>query len=265
MRAVVVIPTYNEHKNLLPLVEAVWEAVPSLHILIVDDNSPDGTGQLADTLRDTYPERLFVLHRTQKTGLGDAYKAGFRYVLDQGYQLIVQMDADLSHDPKVIPEFLARAAHADLVIGSRYLGGIRVVNWDFKRLVLSKTATRYINIVTGLPFTDITGGFKCWRRATLEQIDLDHLPARGYVFQVETTYRAFCRKFTIAEVPIIFYERRLGESKIEPGIIWEAFTEVLQIAFRERVVKKFGFRKTFKGAPGSPALSPVATPPSPDS
>src|SRR5262245_30843797 len=175
MSAIAVIPTYNERNNLEHLVSNIFHNRADLHILIVDDNSPDGTGRLADELASKYSGRLFVLHRPTKNGLGKAYIDGFRYALDRHYQAIVQMDADLSHDPAYIKDFLEQLGSYDLVLGSRYLHGISVVNWDFKRLLLSKTAASYVRFITGMPFTDATGGFKCWRREALEQIQLEQL------------------------------------------------------------------------------------------
>jgi dolichol-phosphate mannosyltransferase len=232
MRGVVVIPTYNERENLALVVEQIAARAPELDILIVDDNSPDGTGRLANELSDKDPARLFVLHRAAKRGLGRAYVEGFREALKRGYDVVVQMDADLSHDPRYLPEFLARIGEADLVIGSRYLRGISVVNWDFKRLLLSKMATAYVRLVTRLPLTDTTSGFKCWRRTALELMDLDETFANGYLFQIETTYRAHRRGTRIAEIPIIFVERNLGRSKMNWRVIGEAMVGVLRLRLR---------------------------------
>lgn len=198
----------------------------------MDDNSPDGTGQLAEELCRAAGGRLSVLHRPAKQGLGRAYVAGFKQALAGGYDIIVQMDADLSHDPSFLPRFFEKIREADLVLGSRYLHGIAVVNWDFKRLLLSKSATAYVRMVTGMPFTDLTGGFKCWRRQALEAIALDGVFANGYLFQIETTYRAWRSGFRIAEVPIIFFERNLGSSKMDFPIIWEALWGVIRLRLR---------------------------------
>jgi dolichol-phosphate mannosyltransferase len=227
-----VIPTYNERENLPLLVEKIREHAPQLDLLVVDDNSPDGTGQLAEDLGRASNARLAVLHRPRKEGLGRAYVAGFQHALARGYDTIVQMDADLSHDPSFLPAFLEKIRDADVVLGSRYLHGIAVVNWDFKRLLLSKAATAYVRLVTGMPFTDLTGGFKCWRREALEAIGLDRVFANGYLFQVETTYRAWSKGFRIAEVPIIFFERNLGRSKMDVAIIWEALWGVIRLRLR---------------------------------
>src|SRR5215475_11957897 len=229
MSAIVVVPTYNERENIGQIVEAIRKLPERADILIVDDNSPDGTGEIADELSRQHPERVFVLHRTHKEGLGRAYVAAFQYVLKNfQHDFVLQMDCDFSHDPVYIPQFLKAAEQADLVIGSRYVTGVNVVNWDFKRLLLSKFASIYVRLVTGMPFSDLTGGFKCWRRETLKALPFDRIFSMGYLFQVETTYRTWKRrKFRIAEIPIIFYERNLGRSKIHPGIIFEAFLGVI--------------------------------------
>jgi dolichol-phosphate mannosyltransferase len=238
VRAVAVIPTYNERENLPLLVKKIREHAPQLDLLVVDDNSPDGTGQLAEDLGRASNGRMAVLHRPRKEGLGRAYVAGFQHVLDRGYDTIVQMDADLSHDPGFLPAFLEKIRGADVVLGSRYLHGIAVVNWDFKRLLLSKAATAYVRLVTGMPFTDLTGGFKCWRREALEAIGLEKVFANGYLFQVETTYRAWRKGFRIVEVPIIFFERNLGRSKMDVAIIWEALWGVIRLRLRNRAGPK---------------------------
>jgi dolichol-phosphate mannosyltransferase len=229
MRAVVVVPTYNERESLPLFVEKLRQSAGGVDVLIVDDNSPDGTGQLAEELSRQSGGRMQVLHRERKEGLGRAYVAGFRRALDMGYDIILQMDADLSHDPCYIPAFLERIRDCDLVLGSRYVQGICVVNWDFKRLLLSKGATRYVQIITGMPFTDATGGFKCWRADALRSIGLENVFSNGYLFQVEMTYRAFRKGRRIAEIPIIFYERNLGRSKMHWRIIWEALWGVIRL------------------------------------
>jgi dolichol-phosphate mannosyltransferase len=232
-RAIVVTPTYNERENVEALVRRIQQSAPGVDILIVDDNSPDGTAEIAERLRAEFPGVVHLLRRAGKQGLGPAYVAGFRYALEHGYDIILQMDADLSHDPSYLPMLLDAVEHCDLVLGSRYLRGINVVNWDFKRLLLSKAASKYVQFVTGMPYTDSTGGFKCWRRQSLESIGLDGVFSNGYLFQIEMTYKAFVRKLRIVEVPIIFYERRLGRSKIDRGIIWEAFWGVLRLKLRQ--------------------------------
>ena len=233
MKAIVVVPTYNERENLENFVNSVRAQPGNIDILVVDDNSPDRTGDLAEELAARFPGSVSVLHRERKEGLGPAYLAGFQHVLaHMDHDRIVQMDADLSHDPGYLPAFLQAAQTYDLVLGSRYVKGISVVNWDFKRLLLSKTASQYVRIVTGLPFTDLTGGFKCWRRQTLEGIDLRKVSARGYIFQTEMTYRAHHMGFRVGEIPIIFYERNLGRSKISGPIIVEALFRVGLLRFK---------------------------------
>ena len=231
MRSIIVAPTYNEIENLAEFFAKVRQAMPGIHVLIVDDNSPDGTGDLADELVASHPGEAFVLHRDAKQGLGRAYLAGFREAIARGYDYIVQMDVDLSHDPAYLPEMFERIEHCDLVLGSRYTRGVNVVNWDLKRLILSKMANRYTQIVTGLATTDATGGFKCWRRETLEGIDLDGIHSNGYVFQIEMTYRAVKKGYRVEELPIIFYERNMGRSKMNTRIIAEALWRVWKIRF----------------------------------
>lgn len=232
MRAVAVIPTYNERANLPQLVEGIRRHAPGLHILFVDDSSPDGTGEVADELSRLFPGEISVLHRPRKEGLGKAYVDGFRQMLRGGYDYILQMDADLSHDPAHLPSFFAKVHDHDLVVGSRYLHGISVVNWNLKRLVLSKMATRYVQLVTGMPYSDATSGFNLWRREALEAIGCETLFASGYMFLVELKYKAFRSGLRVGEVPIIFVERKTGESKLDRGILWEAIWGVLRLRLR---------------------------------
>jgi dolichol-phosphate mannosyltransferase len=233
MKAIVVVPTYNERENIENLIASVQTQPGNIDVLVVDDNSPDGTGDLAEEIAARTPGKVSVLHRNRKEGLGPAYLAGFQHVLaTMDHELIMQMDADLSHDPAYLPNFVKAAESYDLILGSRYVKGISVVNWDFKRLLLSKTASRYVRLVTGLPYTDLTGGFKCWRRKTLESIGLRHVSARGYIFQTEMTYRAYRKGFRVGEIPIIFYERNLGRSKISGPIIVEALFRVGLLRFK---------------------------------
>ena len=234
MRAIVVTPTYNEINNIEHFTEQVRKAAPGVHLLIVDDNSPDGTGGVADRLTESFPGEVMVLHRERKEGLGRAYVAGFRMAIGKGYDVILQMDADLSHDPVYIPKMLDRIRDCDLVLGSRYIRGINVVNWDLKRLILSKTANWYVQIVTGIKATDATGGFKCWRREALESITLDDVLSNGYVFQIEMTCKAIWKGLRVEEEPIIFYERNLGESKMDPRIIGEALWRVWNLRLHRR-------------------------------
>jgi len=234
MKAIVVVPTYNERQNLESLVTEIRRQPGNLHILIVDDSSPDGTGAIADRLSADFPNEIRVMHRPEKEGLGLAYVAAFQYVLKLEYDVIFQMDADLSHRPDYLPDLLQAIGTNDLVIGSRYLPGGNVVNWDFKRMILSKLATRYVQLITGMPFSDATSGFKCWRRETLEAIDFDRVFSNGYLFQIEMSCQAHRMHFRIAEVPIIFYERNFGRSKIDFSIILEALFGVIRLRLRRR-------------------------------
>ena len=229
MRAIVVVPTYNEAANLETLVRQVQQHAGGTHILIVDDNSPDGTGKLADALSQNSDSTVFVIHRQRKEGLGPAYVHGFTYALENDYDVILQMDADLSHDPSAIPTFLDHIRSADVVVGSRYVNGVSVLNWDFKRLMLSKLATHYIQFITGLPLSDATGGYNCWRRQTLEAIGFDGAFSNGYLLQAELKYKAYRKKFKVVEIPIVFTERGLGKSKMNWGIIWEAIWGVFKL------------------------------------
>ena len=221
MKAVVVVPTYNERENIIPLLEQVLAQDPCLEALVVDDGSPDGTGELVeDWARRNH--RVSILHRPSKMGLGSAYLDGFRKALAAGADLILEMDADHSHDPKYLPAFLEAAGDHDLVLGSRYLTGVNVVNWPLFRLFLSYTANRYARLVTGVPVSDLTGGFKCFRREVLEAIDFSQVQSDGYAFQIEMTFNAWRRGFSITEIPIVFVDRHSGTSKLNRGIIWEA-------------------------------------------
>jgi len=232
VKAVVVIPTYNERQNISALIPAIQQIVPEMHILVVDDNSPDGTGQAVLDIAANQAEKISLLSRPGKAGLAQAYSAGFKEALRRGYDLILQMDADFSHDPVYLPAFLQSVAPFDLVLGSRYMRGVNVVNWDFKRLILSKMASVYVRFVTRMPFSDLTGGFKCWKRETLEKIDLDRVFSNGYLFQIEMTWKAYRKGSRIGEIPIIFYEREIGRSKISSKIILEAIWGVLTLPFR---------------------------------
>jgi dolichol-phosphate mannosyltransferase len=222
-RAVVVVPTYNERQNLQRLVDQVLAQDARLDVLVVDDNSPDGTGQLADEIAAINP-RVHALHRAKKLGLGTAYLAGFRWALQhRQYGFVFEMDADFSHDPAHLPQFLSAIADADVVLGSRYrFGKVTVVNWPIARLLLSYFANIYARAVTGLPLYDATGGFKCFRREVLEAIDLQAVKSNGYAFQIEMSFRAWHRHFRIVEIPIVFVDRTEGESKMSRKIMWEA-------------------------------------------
>lgn len=221
-RALVVVPTYNEKENIAKLVAAVLQQDPRLEMLIVDDSSPDGTGDIADGIAAQEP-RIHCLHRERKMGLGTAYRAGFKWALERDYALVFEMDADFSHDPNHLPQFLAAIADADLVLGSRYRGGkVTVVNWPMSRLLLSYGANIYARIVTGLRLDDSTGGFKCFRRKVLEAIDLDDVRSNGYAFQIEMSFRAWRKGFRIVEIPIVFVDRTEGTSKMSGHIVREA-------------------------------------------
>ena len=219
----IILPTFNEAENLRPMASRLLAMEPALEVLVVDDNSPDGTGDIGDDLAKLN-ERLHVLHRREKDGLGRAYCAGFAWALKRNYEFIFEMDCDFSHDPDEIPRFIERAnsEDADLVLGSRYCEGIRVINWPISRLLLSLTAAKYVQIITGMPFTDPTGGFKCFRRDALESIDLDRVRANGYSFQVELTHILWRGGHKVAEVPIIFTDRFIGTSKMSGKIVREA-------------------------------------------
>jgi len=220
-RALVVIPTYNEKLNLPFIVPQVLAQDPRLEVLVVDDSSPDGTGRLADELAAADP-RVHVLHRAEKQGLGRAYLAGFAWALAHDFEFVFEMDADFSHDPKFLPYFLESAADADLVIGSRYKKGVNVINWPMSRLLLSYFANKYAHWVTGLPLTDATGGFKCFRRRVLEAIALDEVRSNGYAFQIEMSFRAWKKGFRLVEIPIVFTDRLEGQSKMSKKIVREA-------------------------------------------
>lgn len=230
MKALVIIPTYNEKENIESIVREVLQQDPRLHVLIVDDNSPDGTGAVADRLAQTIG-KVSVLHRQMKAGLGQAYVAGFRHALSKDFDYILEMDADFSHDPKYLPDFLKSIEKADLVLGSRYISGVNVVNWPMSRLLLSYFANIYARWVTGLPVKDSTGGFKCYRRIVLEQIELDKIKSEGYSFQIETSYRAWKKGFKLKEIPIVFVDRKQGESKMSKKIVREAMWMVWKLRF----------------------------------
>ena len=231
-RGLVIIPTYNEAENVTQIVPQVLGQDDRLDVLVVDDNSPDGTGKLADGLVAANP-RVHVLHREQKQGLGRAYLAGFRWALERDYELVFEMDADFSHDPVHLPEYLAAIQDADLVLGSRYLDGkVTVVNWPIRRLLLSYFANVYARVITGLPVRDATGGFKCFRRKVLEAIDLDSVGSNGYSFQIEMSFRAWRKGFKIVEIPIVFVDRTEGESKMSKSIVREAIRIVWRLRFQ---------------------------------
>jgi len=218
----IVIPTFNEARNLEKLVERIFSLHPDFHIIVVDDNSPDGTGKIADALLERYPH-LQVIHRPCQAGLGSAYIEGFKLALSKKANLVLQMDADFSHDPSYIARLAEASNNADLVIGSRYIHGVRVEGWRFRRLLLSKLANIFVSFVMVKPVWDFTAGFRCYTRKVLEAIDLEQIKSDGYAFQIEMTYLTFKHGFKVAEVPIIFRERAYGYSKISRKVVWEAF------------------------------------------
>lgn len=228
MKTLVIIPTYNEKENIGEIIPEILKKDPSINVLIVDDNSPDGTGRIADDVAKKNP-RIKVLHREKKAGLGTAYKTGFKYALENGYDYIFEMDADFSHDPKYIPHFHEAIKKADLVLGSRYISGVNVINWPISRLLLSYYANVYTRWITGLPVKDATGGFKCFRREVLEKIDLDKVQSEGYSFQIEISFRAWKKGFKIKEIPIVFEDRRVGQSKMSKKIVREAIWRVWKL------------------------------------
>jgi len=239
-RTIVVIPTYNEAGNIQKITEEVLKQPVAVDILIVDDSSPDGTGDIADTLAGSpkTASRVFVLHRPGKEGLGRAYLAGFAWALENGYEAVVEMDADLSHDPLYLKSIIDAAETADVVIGSRYLNGISVINWPLSRILLSWGANKYVRTVTGLLVNDCTSGYRLYHRRVLEALDLPNVRSNGYSFQVEMTFRAQLCGFRIVEVPIIFMERRAGQSKLSKGVVWESLLMPLKLRWSAQAMKR---------------------------
>jgi dolichol-phosphate mannosyltransferase len=235
-RALVIVPTYNERENLPIIVPIVLEQDPRIEVLVIDDGSPDGTGELADALADA-DQRVHVIHRAGKQGLGTAYRMGFAWAISQGYDYVFEMDADGSHDPRHLPIFLKEIHDADLVIGCRYFDHrVTVVNWPMKRLLLSYFANIYARAITGLPLWDSTGGFKCYRRAVLETVPLERIHSNGYSFQIEMSFHAWRKGFRLKEIPITFTDRDLGESKMSRAIVYEA----IWVVWRLRLAKLLG-------------------------
>ena len=232
-KTLVIVPTYNEKENLPPLAERLLSLPLPVDLLVVDDNSPDGTGKIADGLAAKHPS-IHVLHRAVKNGLGRAYCDGFKWALQRDYEFIMEMDGDFSHNPDDIPRFVdaAMKQQADLVLGSRYCNGIRVINWPLGRLLLSMSAAKYVQTITGMPISDPTGGFKCFRRRTLESINLDQVRSKGYSFQIEMTHKIWRRGMKVVEVPIIFTDRFQGSSKMSRKIVWEALGMVWRLWFQ---------------------------------
>lgn len=227
----IIVPTYNERENLPPLVDRLLALSLPVDLLVVDDNSPDGTGQMADGFSRKFPS-IHVLHRQAKSGLGRAYCAGFQWALERHYEFVFEMDGDFSHNPDDIPTFHKAAQDADLVLGSRYRNGIRVINWPLKRLMLSLAAAKYVQVITGMPFSDPTGGFKCFRRRALQSIDLEKVRSNGYSFQIEMTHKVWRQGLQVAEVPIIFTDRFQGASKMSKKIVWEAIWITWRLLFQ---------------------------------
>lgn len=232
MDTLIIIPTYNERQNLTELLAAIFALHPQLHVLVVDDNSPDKTYELVETLSSThYPNQLFLLKRSGKLGLGTAYVAGFKWALSRNYAYIMEMDADFSHNPAYIKDFMQAIKTADLVLGSRYVAGGGVINWGWMRKLISRGGSLYSRLILGLPLRDITGGYKCFRREVLQAIDLDQVRSNGYSFQIELNYRTYCQGFRIKEIPIVFEDRRVGQSKMSRQIFGEAMLMVWRLRF----------------------------------
>ncbi|MCB5229776.1 MAG: polyprenol monophosphomannose synthase [Candidatus Cloacimonetes bacterium] len=236
MKTLIIIPTYNERENIGRMLDYVLSHNPELEILVIEDNSPDGTAAIVKKAMESNP-RIHLIERSGKLGLGSAYVTGFRYALERGFSYIMEMDADFSHNPDDIPRLLEAAKKYDLVIGSRYVQGVNIVNWPFKRLLISYFASKYVRVITGMPVKDPTGGFKCFNRRVLESIDLDAILSDGYAFQVEMNFRAWVKGFRIKEVSIVFTDRVDGVSKMSRRIVWEAVWMVWRLHFM-RLFKK---------------------------
>ncbi len=238
MKTLIIIPTYNELENLPRLLPEVLSKDDKINLLIVDDNSPDGSSAFVET-EMKHNRRIHLIKRSSKQGLGTAYIAGFKYALQHDFQLVFEMDADFSHDPKEIPRFLDAIKNSDVVLGSRYINGVNVINWPMSRLLLSWFANWYTRIITGLPIKDATGGFKCFRREVLEAINLEKVTSNGYAFQIEMTFKAWKKGFRVNEIPIIFVDRVKGKSKMSKKIVREAVTMVWKL----RIKSIFGLLK----------------------
>lgn len=231
-KTLIIIPTYNEIDNIEKMLSTLFVKYPDISILVIEDGSPDGTAKVVKRLMNQY-QNLNIIERTGKLGLGTAYVTGFKWALAHGHDFIFEMDCDFSHDPDSIPDLLRAAQTNDLVIGSRYIDGIRIINWPFKRLLLSYCASIYTRIITGIPVFDTTGGFKCFTKKALTTLDLDQIISNGYSFQLELNYKIWAKGLKIKEVPIIFYERRDGQSKMSGGIIFEAVFAVFRLRFKK--------------------------------
>jgi dolichol-phosphate mannosyltransferase len=231
-KTLVVTPTYDEAQNIESFIARVLSQSADIDILVVDDNSPDGTGNIVERLKKENP-RIHLIRRAGKMGLGTAYVEGFRFAIERKYDLVCEMDADFSHDPDELPNFIAKMDACDLTIGSRYTGGVRVINWPIRRLILSYAANVYTRVITGMPVKDATGGFKCFRRQVLESIDLTKIVSNGYAFQIEMNFRAWSKGFRLCEHPIIFFERASGISKMSKKIVYEAVFMVWNLKLRK--------------------------------
>jgi len=231
MKTLIIIPTYNELENLPRLLPEVLSKDESIEVLIVDDNSPDGTAAFVENEMKVN-NRIHLIIRQSKQGLGTAYIAGFKYALQNNFQIIFEMDADFSHDPKEIPRFLDEIKNSDVILGSRYINGVNVINWPLRRLLLSSFANLYTRVITGMPIHDATGGFKCFRREVLEAIDLGRVTSNGYAFQIEMTFKAWKKGFKVKEIPIIFVDRVKGKSKMSKKIVREAVTMVWKLRIK---------------------------------
>jgi len=245
----IVLPTYNERENLPRMVQRLLSLSVPVDVLIVDGKSTDGTSELADELASKNPS-VHVVHEKEKKGLGRAYLAAFKWALERGYEFVFEMDADVSHNPDDVPAFLEAARNADLVLGSRYINGIRIINWPLHRLMLSKGAALYVRIITGMPITDPTGGYKCFRRRALQALDLDAVQSNGYSFQIELTHKLWRQGYQVAEVPIIFTERVKGHSKMSGHIVREALIMVWRLWFQNGCRRKPGNKPDKKDSSG---------------
>ncbi len=235
-RTLVVTPTYNEAENVERLLNAVLSQDPSIDMLIVDDNSPDGTAQIVEKLQQNN-NRIHLIKRAGKMGLGTAYVAGFKYAIENKFDYVMEMDADFSHDPNEIPKFIKMIQDYDVVLGSRYINGVRILNWPIRRLILSYTASLYTRIITGMPIKDTTGGYKCFKRKVLESIDLEKIHSNGYAFQIEMNYKAWKKGFKITELPITFVDRTHGTSKMSKKIVYEAVLLVWKLKLQSLLRK----------------------------
>lgn len=231
-KSLIIIPTYNEIMNIERMIDTIFEKYPKVSLLIIEDGSPDGTADIVKKKMESN-SNLHIIERTGKLGLGTAYITGFKWALENDYDFIFEMDCDFSHDPDSVKDLLAAAQDNDLVIGSRYIDGIRIINWPFRRLLLSYCASIYTRFMTGIPVQDTTGGFKCFTRKALKSLNLDKIISNGYIFQLELNYKVWAQGLSVKEVPIIFYERRDGQSKMGGGIIFEAFFNVINLRLRK--------------------------------